>query len=1697
MPSSRPDAAWPCAGGLWCTDSVGYSELPVKISRTNRRKPSAPAGETNESAEGASIPIVGVGASAGGLEAFTELLKHLPLDTGMGFVLVQHLDPQHESVLTQLLGRATSMPVREVTNNLKVEPNRVYVIPPNTNLGVVRGVLKLQPRAQTRAPHRSIDFFFESLAHDQRERAIGVILSGTATDGTLGLEAIKAEGGITFAQDDTARYDSMPRSAAAAGCVDFVLSPEKIATEIARIAKHPYVARYPTGLATEDDRASATAHEDDETPLPSGGRGTPRTGAMRARAEAARGRATTGKSAQNGFKRILLLLRKHSGVDFSLYKSTTIQRRIARRMVLNKQDTPEHYADFLGGNTGERDALYTDVLISVTSFFRNPEAFDVLSRKVFPKLLQSRTDDPLRVWVVGCSTGQEAYSIAMTFLECADKAPRMRKLQVFATDLNDALLDKARHGLYAKSLANDIAPDRLRRFFVDEEGGYRVSKPLREMVVFARQNLIDDPPFSRMDLISCRNLLIYLEPSLQKKAIATFHYALKPEGFLFLGASESIGTYTDLFGPADKKHKIYSKKAAPTPAFHLPARNARAEQPSMRPRPRPALPARLGEAPEGFRAELDAQREADRLTVSQFAPPSVLINADLQIVQFRGPTAAYLEPPTGKATFDVLKMARAGLMLPLRAAINKAKKDNRTVRKENVRIERDGDIQTVNVQVVPLKNLKERCFLVLFEDAPDAGGRGAGAPSRRLPDDATKGPRAVSKKEESRRIVELETDLAETRDYVQTIQEQYEAANEELQAANEEVQSANEELQSVNEELETSKEELESANEELTTINEEMANRNAELNRLNSDLVNLQTSTRLAIVLVGRDLVVRRFSAQAEKQLNLVATDIGRPIGNVRNDLVFVPDAAGSMPDLETFVAGVIDTMRESEREVRDRAGHWYSLRVRPYLTLDNKVDGAVLVLVDIDGLKRSEQAVAAARDFAEAIVASVPDPLLILNPDLRVQTVNAAFYSTFRVAPAEAQGRLIYELGNRQWAIPKLRELLEDILPRNSSFDGFEITHDFETIGRRTMLLNARSLREASGDPPRIMLGIQDVTELLGYQAAARESAEKFKVLFERSPLPKYAYDLETLRFTDVNEAALEHYGYSREEFLRMSVLDICTPEAGGSLKAALARSPHHPPNEQTCTHRKKSGEIIDVEVNGTQVTLSGKRVWLTTINDITRRKKAEQALREAGERLRFMAESMPQKIFTAQPDGAVDYFNQRWIEYTGAPLQELRDWGWTKFIHPDDVAEYLRVWRHSLGTGEPFLAEHRIRRADGGYCWHLTRAVAFKDAARKIAMWIGSNTDIHEVKEADRHKDEFLALLAHELRGPLAPLSNMLEVIKRVDGNDELFQRARSTMERQLAQMTRLIDDLLDVNRISRGRLELRREPIELACVVNHAVEACRAAMDQCRHELTVSLPPQPVYVDGDRARLAQMFANLLTNACKYSEPGTPISLTVEQQDEDVIVSVKDSGIGIAPDMLPKIFSMFMQVDRSSQRSQGGLGIGLTLVRQLAEMHGGSITASSEGLGRGSEFVVSLPALHGKPQLESRDSTSSAPASIARRILVVDDNKDAADSIATLLKMDGHETHTVNDGLAAVEAAATFGPDVILCDIGLPKTSGYEVARRIREQPWGKAIVLIAVTGWGQDEDRRKSKEVGFDAHLVKPVEHAALLKLLAELR
>ena len=1784
---------------------------------------------------------MGVGASAGGLEAYQELLGALPADTGMGFVLIQHLDPVHESALTQLLERSSMMPVYEVTQNMRVEPNTVYVIPPNKRLAIVGGVLKLTPRGTVRGAARSIDFFFEALAQDLRERAIGVVLSGTASDGTLGLEAIKAEGGLTFAQDESAKYDSMPRSAIAAGCVDFVLSPAEMAAELARIAKHPYVknavneppvptpaegAADATGLASEAER-EADQQESPYAPLASGGHGTPRTGSRQAKQEAAVGTAALPGTVQDAFRKILLLLRNHCGADFSLYKSSTIQRRVARRLVLNKHETLAEYAVFLKGNTKELDALYSDVLISVTSFFRNPEAFDALKRKVFPKLLSQRArDEPVRVWVLGCSTGQEAYSLAMTFAEAAADDARGARLQIFATDLNEALLERARHGLYAKSLTQDISPERLRRFFVEEEGGYRVTKALREQVVFARQNVMSDPPFSRMDLVTCRNLLIYLEPELQKKIFPAFHYALKPGGFLFLGASESIGQFAELFAPADKQQKIFSRKAVLTPTFRLPLPSLRDTAP-VTARRAPGQPKGDRALSEGNRddfstqrGEFNAQREADRVSVSQFAPPGVLIDAEGQVLQFRGSTGAYLEPPMGKASFDVLKMARDGLLMPLRAAINKAKREHKPVRRDDVRIRSDGGTRAIALQVIPLRNVKEPCFLILFEEA---GTSPTGAPQRAAP------TMPAGKREVASRVAELERELAETRDYLQSMQEQNEAAHEELQASGEEVQSANEELQSINEELETSKEELESTNEELSTINDEMVGRNGELNRLNADLNNVQVSIHTAILLLSRDLVIRRFTPIAGKIFNLVGTDVGRAIRSIRHNL--------DLPSLETLLAGVVDTVIPHEAEVQDKDGCWYSLRARPYVTLDNKIDGVVLVLNDIDSIKRNERAIAGERDYAEAILRTAPVPLLVLRADLRVNTANEAFYETFRVQPAATEGCLIYEIGGGQWNIPQLRALLEEIIPRDDVFNGFEVTHEFVGVGARTMLLNARRLESADGVPERILLAIEDITARKVSEEAVRQNRELFAAMIEQAPVGVYALD-DALRMQHINSRALPAFGELQpiigRDFAEIVHALWPVPVATEILRifrhtletgeTYIASSFTH---ERADSHAEES---YDWQVRGI-VLPDGQRGVVCYFNEVTERVRNERLVRESEEGMRLATEATAVGIWQWNVITNQVRWNSQMFEIYGMPPTVdgfVQFSEWCACVAPEDLPSQLELLRETARTAGKSRREFAIRRRSdgairyiqavetvrtntaGGTEWlvgtnldvsealaaqllirtrerelqsladntpnmltrldreyrHLfvntsverttgfsalemvgrthrqlgmptelcelwesavqavydngqetvidftyagvagarqysTRVVPEFDAGGSVESVLGVTADTTNQKQleqslraGDRLKDDFLATLAHELRNPLAPIQNAVEILKLSQVAESAASVPIKIMDRQVNQMVRLIDDLLDISRITNGKLLLRRERVSVAVVLDVAVEATATLIGQRAHALIVVPIVDPMHLDGDPTRLVQIFTNLLTNAAKYTETGGIITVTAVRDGADVVVSVADSGIGIPSHMTRQIFEMFSQVDRTLEKTTGGLGIGLALGKGLVEMHGGTIEARSDGLGHGSEFLVRLPVFPEVVRPVVPTPSVELPAIRSLRVLVVDDNHDAADSMATMLQLLGNDTLTVRDGAAAVVACEQFRPDVMLLDIAMPTMNGYEACRRIRLQPQGREVVIVALTGWGTDEDRRRTRESGFDHHLTKPVNLATLRSLLA---
>jgi two-component system CheB/CheR fusion protein len=956
-----------------------------------------------------SFPIIGMGASAGGLEVFEQFFRHVPPDSGMAFVLVSHLDPNHVSMLTEILQRITTMLVVEAQDQMAVVPNCVHVIPPNRDMAIFRGLLHLSVPEGSRGRRMPIDFFLRSLAEEQGEKAIGVILSGTGTDGTLGLRAILGAGGVSFVQDpSTAKYSGMPTSAIQSGLATYVLPAEKMPEQMLTYVK--------------------TLFEHKVKP------------------------ASTAPAATSALNKIMLLLRSKTGNDFTLYKQSTIRRRIERRMTVHSIEDTDIYARYLQEHPVEVQLLFKELLINVTSFFRDPEAFDVLKKDILPQRFEHKPEDYIfRIWVPGCATGEEVYSVAIIFREHMDAAGQEFKVQIYGTDIDEDAVATARSGVYPPNIVTDVSRERLGRFFVKGETGYRVKKDIREMVVYATQNVIKDPPFINLDLISCRNLLIYLGPELQSRLIPTFHYALKTGGVLFLSPSESVGSFTDLFKPINKKCKFFEAKKPIASirtlmAGGLPWIGNRIE----RERDKAA-----NKAEETNFAEL-----AKRVLLESYAPPSVVTDEKGNILYVHGDTGKYLRPAPGQASLNIVEMSLEGLQLELRTAIHNAAMKKTQVVCKDLPVKTDGGIRGVNLTVNPLTepDAIPGLLIISFQEAePQPQGK-----TTRAKRPATSGS--------SKRVEELKQELVYTKENLQATIEELQAANEELKSTNEELQSTNEELQSTNEELETSKEELQSLNEELVTVNAELQAKIEQLAEIQNDMKNLLDNTNIGTIFLDENLVIKWFNRDAATVFRLAATDTGRPLSDIKSNI--------EGGDLIAEARAVLDSLVPREKQVQKTGNEWCLVRIVPYRTLDNVIEGIVLTFTNITGLKDTEKVGQEAREYAESIVDTVREPLIVLNGDLKVVSASRSFYRYFHVTPEETVGCYLYNLADRQWDIPRLRELLETILPQNASFDDFEIEHTFRVIGRREILLNARRISGKTGETQLILLAFEDVTD-------------------------------------------------------------------------------------------------------------------------------------------------------------------------------------------------------------------------------------------------------------------------------------------------------------------------------------------------------------------------------------------------------------------------------------------------------------------------------------------------------------------------------------------------------------------------------------------------------------------------------------------
>ncbi len=1337
------------------------------------------------------FPVVGIGASAGGLEAFIEFFDVMPSDVGMAFVLVQHLSPDRESMVAEILAKHTKMSVVEVEDGMTVAPDHVYVIRPAHTMTLHRGKLHLGHALADPGHNRPVDDFFRSLAEEQRERSIAIIMSGMGSNGTAGAAEIKTVGGLVIAQDpESAKFPSMPRHLIESGNADFVLRPDEMPAVLQRYSAHAYV----------------------------------RGGQLAEAAERLDSKALT---------EILASLRVGTRRDFTGYKKPTVLRRIQRRMGLNQIESLADYASYLRLTPAEAPLLSDDLMIHVSGFFRDAEAWNALAERVIKPLIAGRSsDEGVRCWVTACSSGEEAYSLAMLITEAIEEFDKSLDVKIFATDMAERTLAKARAGLYPGGIEAQILPQRLNRFFDRDDSMYRIKKELREMVVFAPQNVIQDPPFSKLDICTCRNLLIYLEPDLQRRVLGLLHFGLRDGGALFLGGSETVAGFEEMFQPIDKRTRIFRRigPARHEGEFTFPRR----DEPAVAAAPRNVVP------------RLSIAQLTQRLLLARHAPAAVTVDREQRIVYFHGDTTAYLLQPSGEPTRDLLSVARDHVRGSIRAALQQATANNSRTACRDVSLETDEGRFRIEVVAEPLDlKLQPGYFLVSFHRLKEL-------------------PPPVEVPSADRDVADLQSELNRVRDELQSTVEELQTTNEEMHASSEEAMSINEELQSTNEELETSKEELQSLNEELTTLNVQLQIKIEEHEALAADLNSLLSSTNIAVIFLDPQFRIRRYTPTVGDLIELIPSDVGRPLADLK--LKF------DDPTLLADCQAVLDKLTPAERQVATSSGKVYMRRVQPYRTTDNRIDGIVITFIDVSALNRAEtsqrqtesrfrQVIEGARDFA----------MLLMDPQGKIVTWNAG---------AE---RLL------GW------------------------TRD-EAIGKSASMI------------------------YVGDDAEAQQGREMEKAIRD---------------------------GRAEDE----------------------------------TWHQRK---------DRTRIWGSGV---LTALHD------------DAGQLT-----------------------------------------GFVKVLRDDTARRDAETDRDQLLIRE--------------------------QSARK------------EAEQASYVKDQFLARLSHELRTPLSSILTWSEMLQHGSmGPDETVEGLR-VIERSALSQAQLLNDLLEVSRIASGKMRLERSETKLPALVRLAVEALKPIAEERGVTLEMNLQPDGCQLRADPDRLRQVVSNLLTNSVKFTPSGGRVTVAVSRTDDICEIRVTDTGQGIDPEFLPHIFTPFSQGDFTMTRSYGGLGLGLSISKELVELHGGTIEAHSEGAGRGATFIVRLPASMPASEPENAEEADGEPDANSlqeTKILLVEDEPLTLDSLARVLRNYGADVTTAATAEAAFEAFNASPPHVIISDVGLPREDGYQLLQRLRgiEQERGlPPTPAIALSAFAGVKHRRQAREAGFDKHLPKPTKVAQLVNAISQL-
>jgi two-component system CheB/CheR fusion protein len=1395
-----------------------------------------------------------------------------------------------------------------------VSPNTVYLLPPMKEMIIRQRQLLLSDRDPRLGLTLPIDMFFRSLAQDVGKRAVAIVLSGSGSDGSRGLQEVSRAGGTVFCESpDTAQFNGMPLSAIRTGMVDQVLSPEDIASAVASLAAgKPYA----DAVSSEDER---------------------------------------------GVDAILRLLRDEYAIDFSHYKASTVVRRIERRLALNRSLDIDMYVEQLRGDPRELSSLYEDLLIGVTRFFRDDAAFEMLEQRIVPELVErTPMDEQIRVWVPGCATGQEAYSIAMLFHEQLSARHRPVNLKILATDVHKASLDVAGTGLYSHEQVAGISPERLSRHFTLKTSGLQISPALRETIVFAPHNLIRDAPFTKLDLVACRNLLIYFQPHAQKTVLTLFHFALKPGGYLFLGSSESPGGLIDEFDTIDEHAKIYRKRreiGLPRD-FKLPLPRAAAV------RSAPAFMPRSTVGPQLLAVY-------DRL-LDRFMPPSFLVDDNGHLLDTFGGLETMLKIKARRPSQSLLELLPGDLRTVVAGALHRVKHDAESVRYSGVHL--PGHARPFALVAEPVRNaqgtMTHTLVSLCHEDADQA--RALVPPFVDVPAPARSGSvepgKSIAHDLSHDRIRVLEEELAYSKEHLQSAIEEHEASNEELQATNEELIAANEELQSTNEELH-------SVNEELYTVNAEYQKKNVELQELNDDVEHLLNGTDVATMFLDRQLCIRKFTPRMSEIFRVIPQDIGRPLRNFTHDL--------SHPTLIEDIEHVLADGRTIETETWDKRHQCYFLRILPYRarTSDTNAassgnhaapDGVVLTLTNISALEQVRAKLAR----LSAIVESTDDAIVGMTLDGEVTSWNNGATRLYGYVRDETIGRnvrLLYPPGQRDYVDDILRRVRE-----NRPLDTFEMVR-FRKDGSPVDVSEMFSpILDAAGGISGVSAISHDITALVRAREEIAEREERIRLLLDSTAEAIYGIDLSGV-CTFCNSACAHLLGYDSPSDLvgrQMHRLSHHTKPDG------TAYLPEQSPIFRSMRHRE--GAHIDNEV-----------LW------------------------RSNGTSFP--------------------------------------------AEY---WSH------PIIRQGEV----------IGAVVTFLDISERREAE-------REVQEGVKRREQFLAMLSHELRNPLAAILSATRLLDKTNALDERCREASHVVERQAKHMARLLDDLLDVSRITHGRITLRTETVDLRETTHSAIEALGPLLAEHETQLVVDISDEPLTVMGDPARLQQIQANLLSNASKYTPRGGEVKIEARRQGGEAMIRVSDRGRGIAADMLPKIFEMFVQSDQTIDRAEGGLGIGLTLLKSLVELHGGRVEAQSDGADKGSTFTVWLP-LAGAVTASAPEERAGARV---RSVVVVEDQPDSRLMLQLLLESHGIEVFTAANGLEGAELIERVRPEVALVDLGLPVMSGFDLARRIRGDGNGKHTRLVALSGYGQEDDVSAALAAGFDEHLTKPTDIERLERLL----